>query len=148
MEKRVVTTKVGEVMTRNPITVHPEMTVGELQKLFAAHDFNLFPVVDSRGVLRGLVTKLDFLGMFRPGRFLIIPNLRMLWAERVEEIMSRGLFTVEPDDSVVAAIDLMLASRLRSLPVVERRPEGPRLVGIVSRTDLLPCLVLGGEDAP
>jgi CBS domain-containing protein len=78
----------------------------------------------------------------------VIPNLRVLWAERVEEVMSRGLMAVEPDDSVVAAIDLMLASRLRSLPVVERRAEGPVLVGIVSRTDILPCLLLESDEAP
>jgi CBS domain-containing protein len=106
--------------------------------------FNIFPVVDARSILRGLVTKLDFLRMFRPGPFVMIPNLRVLWAERVEEVMSRGLIAVEPDDSVVAAIDLMLASRLRSLPVVDRCKEGPVLVGIVSRTDVLPCLI--GEE--
>ena len=148
MRKDIEVKKVREVMTRNPITVSPDMTVGELKRMFEAHEFNLFPVVDARGILRGLVTKLDFLRMFRPGPFLVIPNLRVLWAERVEEVMSRGLMAVEPDDSVVAAIDLMLASRLRSVPVVERRPEGPVLVGIVSRTDILPCLLLESDEAP
>jgi CBS domain-containing protein len=46
--------------------------------------------------------------------------------------MSRGLITVESDDSVVAAIDLMPASRLRSLLVVDRRKEGLVLVGIAA----------------
>jgi CBS domain-containing protein len=107
MRKGIETKKVREVMTRNPITVSPGMTVGELKKMFEAHDFNLFPVVDARGILRGLVSKLDFLRMFRPSPFVMIPNLRALWAERVEEVMSRGLMAVEPDESVVAAIDLI-----------------------------------------
>jgi CBS domain-containing protein len=148
MRKEIEAKTVREVMSRNPITVSPDMTVVELKKMFEAHDFNLFPVVDAGGILRGLVTKLDFLRMFRPGPFLIIPNLRVLWAERVEEVMSRGLMTVEPDDSVVAAIDLMLASRLRSLPVVDRRREGPVLVGIVSRTDVLSCLMVEAGEEP
>jgi CBS domain-containing protein len=49
---------------------------------------------------------------------------------------------VEPDDTVAEAADLMVHSRLRSLPVVERHGRERRLVGIVSRTDLLRCLVL------
>ena len=148
MRKEIEAKKVREVMTRTPVTVSPEMTVGDLKRMFEAHDFNLFPVVDARGVLRGLVTKLDFLRMFRPGPFVMIPNLGVLWAERVEGVMSRGLIAVEPDDSLVSAIDLMLASRLRCLPVVERRPEGPVLVGIVSRTDILPWLLLESDGAP
>jgi CBS-domain-containing membrane protein len=134
-------------MTRNPVTVNLNMSLVDLKALFESHDFNMFPVVDERGVLRGTVTKLDFLRIFRlqVGRW--IPNLRVLWAERVEQMMNQGAIAVEPGDSIVVAVDTMLGSRLRSIPVVERGPEGAKVVGIVSRTDLLPCLMLdnGGE---
>jgi CBS domain-containing protein len=49
---------------------------------------------------------------------------------------------VEPDEPVVAAVDIMVDTRLRSLPVVERGRGRPVLVGIVSRTDVLKCLVV------
>jgi predicted transcriptional regulator len=80
MRKDFEVKKVREVMTRNLTTVSLGMTVGELQQMFEARDFNLFPVVDAHGILRGLVTKRDFLWMFRPGPFVMIPNLRVLWA--------------------------------------------------------------------
>jgi CBS domain-containing protein len=77
-----------------------------------------------------------------------IPDLKLLWAERMEDLMSRGAISVEADDPITVAVDTMIEARLRSLPVVERRPGGPVLIGIVSRTDVLPHLTLEGDEAP
>jgi CBS-domain-containing membrane protein len=148
VRKDIEAKKVREVMTRNPITVSPDMTIRELMTMFDAHDFNMFPVVDARGLLCGLVTKLDLLRTFRLQLRRWIPDLRLLWAERVEDIMNRGAICAELDDPIVAAVDTMIQARLRSLPVVERRAEGPVVVGIVSRTDVLPCLILEPDEAP
>jgi len=106
-----------------------------------AQDFNAFPVVDGRGVLQGIVTKLDLLRMFRPTRYRWLPELRPLAGERVADIMTREIVGVGPGDPVAVAVDLMIAYQLRSLPVLERREGRPALVGIVSRTDVLRCLM-------
>jgi CBS domain-containing protein len=148
MRKTIEGKKVRDVMSRNPITVSPDTTIRELMTKFGAHDFNMFPVVDARGVLRGLVTKLDLLRTFRPQMRRFIPDLKLLWAERIEDLMSRGAISVEPDDPVTVAVDTMIETRLRSLPVVERRSGGPVVVGILSRKDVLPCLTLEGDEAP
>lgn len=130
--------KVRDVMTSLPVTVSPETSVADLKQLFERHDYNAFPVAEADGTLRGIVTKLDILRSFRPDPLRETPELRAPRAERVADIMRRGIITLEPDDPVVAAVDLMLESRLRSLPVVERRRgQGPVLVGFVSRGDLL-----------
>jgi CBS domain-containing protein len=142
MQKRIARRAVREVMTRAPRTVGPRTGLRALQRLFEAHDFNAFPVVDGQDVLVGVVTKLDFLKMFNPDRRRWIPDLKALWGERVEDIMSRGLIAVAPDDAIATAADLMVQSRLRSLPVVERRGRERRLVGIVSRADLMRHLLL------
>jgi CBS-domain-containing membrane protein len=142
MRKQVEERTVREVMTPTPVTVRPSTTVGELKALFEAHDFNAFPVVDEAGALCGMVSKLDFLRMFRPARRRWLPDLRAVWAERVGDIMSAGLIAVEPGDAVVVAVDLMVETKLRTLPVVERRGGKPVLVGIVSRKDLLRCLTI------
>ena len=56
--------------------------------------------------------------------------------------MRPGVFTLEPGQLLEAAIDLMIETRLRSLPVVERpRGGAPRLVGMVSQGDVLRALV-------
>jgi CBS-domain-containing membrane protein len=146
MRKDIDVKKVREVMARNPITVSPDTTVRELKTKFETHDFNMFPVVDGRGLFCGVVTKLDLLRTFRLQLRRWIPDLRLLWAERVEDLMNRGAIAVEPDDSVVVAVDTMIETRARSLPVVERRREGRMLVGIVSRTDVLPCLIVEEDE--
>jgi len=148
MRKDVEAKKVREIMTRTPITVRPDMTIRELKAKFETHDFNMFPVVDERGLCRGVVTKLDLLRTFRLQLRHWIPDLRLLWAERVEDMMNRGAVAVDPDDSVVVAVDTMIETRTRSLPVVERRPEGRVVVGIVSRTDVLPCLIMEEDAEP
>jgi CBS domain-containing protein len=89
-----------------------------------------------------VVTKLDFLKMFSPDRRRYIPDLKSLWAERVEDIMSRGIIAVTPEDTIATAADLMVQSKLRSLPAVQRRGREQRLIGVVSRTDLMKCLLL------
>lgn len=59
---------------------------------------------------------------------------------QAKDIMVEGanLVTVAPDDSIFAAIRLMLKKRLSGLPVVEQGPAGlPALVGVISEGDLL-----------
>ncbi len=137
MKTHAMTMPVLEVMTRAPITVTPQTTVGELMTLFDRHDFNAFPVVDQRGVLCGIVTKLDALRLLRPDRNLRIPGSTALTSASVADIMRPGVLSVEPEDPVAVAADLMVETRLRSLPVVRRRADERELVGIVSQGDLL-----------
>jgi CBS domain-containing protein len=128
---------VRDVMTSAPRTVCPETSVGELITLFERHDVNAFPVVDEDGTLRGIVTKLDLLRVLVPDEQVQLPDLRVVAQRRVAGLMRRGVVTVEGDDPVGIAADLMLQTGLRSLPVVHRRGGWPRLVGIVSRGDVL-----------
>lgn len=126
-----------EVMTPAPVTVSPDTTVAELMQAFDRHDFNAFPVVGDGGALVGIVTKLDVLRLFRPVTGLRIPADVAAPTVRVAKIMRPGVLNVEAEDPLVTAAELMVATRLRSLPVVRRGPGGPMLVGIVTQGDLL-----------
>jgi CBS domain-containing protein len=137
MKTHAMTMPVLEVMTRAPITVTPQATVGDLVALFDRHDFNAFPVVDRKGALCGIVTKLDALRLLRPDRDVRIPGSGTLSSARVADIMRPGVLSVEPEDPVAVAADLMVETRLRSLPVVRSRAGQRELVGIVSQGDLL-----------
>jgi CBS domain-containing protein len=136
METKVMRRTVAEAMTVRPIAVRPETPLGELFALFEQHDINGIPITDARGVLVGLVTKLDLLRMFH-SPVESDTTMRHRRGERVVDFMTRGLVTVEPTDSVATAIDLMVDFRLRMLPVIERRNFERHLVGVVSRKDLL-----------
>jgi CBS domain-containing protein len=76
----------------------------------------------------------------RPDPDVEVRDSEKLSQTRMRDIMRRGIVTVDPHDPVEAALDLMVETRLRSLPVVERGPHGPRLVGILSQGDLLRSL--------
>lgn len=146
MERRVVWPRVREVMTAPAISVRPSTEVGALEQLFDVHDFNGFPVVDEQGRLRGFVTKFDLLRVYCARHFRWMPEIRPLPAERVDDLMSRSIIGVEPDDDVSTVVDRMLEYGLRSLPVTERRDGELVLVGMVSRTDVLRCLMHGRPD--
>lgn len=126
-----------EVMTASPITVEPGLGLGDVMALFDRHDFNAFPVVGEDGALVGLITKLDVLRAVRPGAALRLPPVRHLATVCVADIMRRGVLSVEAEDPVAVAADLMVETRLHSLPVVRRRGGAPMLVGMVSRGDVL-----------
>lgn len=145
MRKWIEPKTIGDIMIPSPVTVRPDTNLPDLKALFERYDVNAFPVVDEWGVLRGIVSRLDVLRVFRPAKRRWISGLLAVWAERVGEIMSRGISAVEPDESAVAALDVMIETGRRSLPVVERRAAGSVLVGMVSRTDLLQCLALTPE---
>jgi CBS-domain-containing membrane protein len=119
--------------------------VRALQHLFITYGFNAFPVVDEAQTLLGIVTKLDLLRVVRHGPPRLLPDLGALWAEHVDEIMRRRVVTLAPLDPVSTAVDHMLSSRLRSLPVVERRGGKACLIGIVSRGDVLGSLMLESD---
>jgi CBS-domain-containing membrane protein len=107
-----------------------------------------FPVVAGRHT-RGIITKLDVLRLLHPDDQFRLPDPQTIAATRVAAIMRPGALTVEVEDPVVVAADLMVATGRRSLPVVKRGSGWPKLVGIVSRGDLLRGLRFElAKDAP
>jgi len=55
------TVKVGETMTRNPVTVTVDTPVFEAIELMLEHRFGSLPVLGTDGHLMGIVTDTDFL---------------------------------------------------------------------------------------
>ena len=146
MGRRIAPLSIREIMSTQPKTVRPRTSLRELQALFISHDFNAFPVADEAGILLGIVTKLDLLRIFRHDPARLLPDLGALWAEHVEDIMRRRVVTLGPRDSATTAVDRMLSSKLRSLPVVERRDGKDVLVGIVSRGDVIRSFIFNNAD--
>jgi CBS-domain-containing membrane protein len=142
MTRDIAPVRIRDIMTPRPRTVGPKTSVRTLQHLFISYGFNAFPVVDEAHILLGIVTKLDLLRVVRHGPQRLPPELSVLWAEHVDDIMRRRVVTLAPDDSVATAVDHMLSSRLRSLLVVESRGRKAVLIGMVSRGDVLSTLML------
>ena len=124
--------KISEIMTRNPRTVTPETSVSEAAQVMKEEDVGIVPVIEqvggaeTRARLVGVVTDRDIaIRHVAEGRASDGP---------VRDIMSGGVRTAAPDDSVESVLELMGTEQVRRVPIVDERGS---LVGVVSQADLL-----------
>jgi len=120
--------KVGEVMTRNVITVAPDNRVGDLRELFRVNKFSGTPVVDG-GRLVGIISIEDFIKCLAKGEMDCPVRTRM--TKKVEV-----LYANEP---VVHAINKFQRSGFGRFPVIDRKTGS--LVGILSKGDIIKGLL-------
>ncbi len=123
----------GGTMTRSVRSVTPETTVGDLYKLFAADDFDAYPVVQD-DTLVGIVSKLDALKPFAFTEDQLVPHYKDGMSTRVDTVMSTSVVSVEPDTHLQRVLELMIRHRVKSLPVVD---EWKNLLGIIAREDIM-----------
>jgi CBS-domain-containing membrane protein len=109
---------VAEIMTTEVVTTTPDRPVEEVARELRARGFGGLPVVDAAGILVGVVSEFDVIS--KRGR-------------TVAEIMTRGAISVGDETGAEQVTALMGLHGIRRVPVVR---DG-RLVGIVSRSDLL-----------
>lgn len=124
---------VSNNMTRVVRSVTPEMTVGELYRLFAADDFEAYPVLRGDTVV-GMVSKLDALKPFAFTEDQLVPHYKDGMATTVDEIMSANVVAVEPEAYLQRVLELMIKHRVKSLPVVDKWQS---LLGIIAREDIM-----------
>jgi len=141
---------VENAMTPSPITVGASCTMLEAAEIMLANRISGLPVVDDDGVLVGMITEGDFLR-----RYELNTDRRRSWLQswlaspgkiadeyvrshgrRVDEIMNSHLVVVPPTAALSDAVRLMERNEVKRLPVIS---DG-RLVGIISRSDLLRAL--------
>jgi CBS-domain-containing membrane protein len=123
-------------MTRSARSVAPETTVGDLYRLFARDKYDAYPVVRD-DVVVGFVTKLDALKVFAFTPKEMLPHYDDRMGTTVDEIMSCDVIAAEPEMSLQRVLQLMVAHRLKSLPVIDKYHQ---LLGIVAREDIMRAL--------
>ena len=78
--------------------VHPEQDLGEMVKVISMAKRNMFPVVDARGVLLGIVIlddirhimfRQELYHRFTVGRFMVVPPARINMDDSMEEVMRK-----------------------------------------------------------
>jgi CBS domain-containing protein len=146
--------KVGEIMETEWPTLGPQSTVEDAIKLFAEARISGAPVVED-GRLIGIITEGDLIfqdaDIKSPGFLDILGGIIPLgdWDEyrrealksagvTVGEVMTEDPVTTIPEATLAEAATVMAEQRKKILPVVE----GDRLVGIITRMDILTLHVL------
>jgi len=134
LHRKVIEDAVETVMTRQVVLILEDIPMSEVRAIAAQYDYNGFPVVTREGRLVGVITKGDLLraasaAVTDPG----------VW-KPVSSWMTHGVLALRPKESLRTAVEHMVYSGFRSLPVIDG---GSPVVGIVSRNDLMTAI--GGE---
>ncbi|MCX8025403.1 MAG: CBS domain-containing protein [Thermanaerothrix sp.] len=125
---------VGERMSHPVITVPPTMPVQDALAQMRRDRVSRYPVVNSRGKLVGIVSKLDLMNA-SPSKAttLSVWEINYLLSKiTVEQVMTTKVITVTEDTPLEEAARIMADNKIGGLPVMR----GDRLVGIITETDL------------
>jgi CBS domain-containing protein len=116
--------KVSEIMTRHIRKATPDNTLVDIAAMMRDEDVGALPVVED-GELRGIVTDRDIV-------VRAIADGKEPSTTTVQEVLSEDLESVEPDDDIEEAANLMASRQIRRLPVVQ----GGKLIGMVTLGDI------------
>lgn len=115
--------KVKEIMTAPVVTVPEDTPVADVAAKLRGHRISAVPVVDAAGAVVGLVSEYDLLA--RQGA-------------TARAVMTTEVITASEDTDVEQVRHLLVECRIRRIPVLA----GRRLVGIVSRSDVIALLTI------
>jgi CBS domain-containing protein len=143
-----------DIMTRQVVTVSPNMTVPEVAKVLLDHRISGVPVVSKDNEVIGIVTEGDLItkeiSLKTPpvlsllGGFIYLENpnrfeeeLRKVTAVQVEDLMTREVISVQEDTPVGEIATLMVKKKINRVPVLRHK----KLVGIITRADIVRSLL-------
>lgn len=144
---------VRDVMTPQPVDIKVDSTLDVAATLLLSSIFTGLPVVDDRRRPVGVVTQGDLiskgglplrLGLLaatgQDDREAVLADLHR---KQVRDIMTQPAITIGEEQPLTEAVELMLAKRLKRLPVVNK---GGFLTGMLSRLDIFQTVMREAPD--
>ncbi|MGE5197748.1 MAG: CBS domain-containing protein [Deltaproteobacteria bacterium] len=137
---------VGDIMTRNVITISPDASLKELGLLFKEKRISGIPIVNDDGNLVGIVTISDMLRVlntiytWRVLKFRADGKLDLSsWHEeeklksKVQDIMTKEVVTLSEQATVDDLMRMVFTKNIHTIPIIK---EG-KLTGIIGMRDLV-----------
>lgn len=135
---------VAEWMRTDVAPINPELRVARVWETMWRKQVRHLPVV-KKGTLVGIITDRDL----KRAVFPSVPAFDVWKGGKLqptgspgdlsaEAIMTKGVYTAKPTDTLLSAALRLLNEKIGALPVVD---EAGQLVGILTETDLLKALV-------
>lgn len=112
---------IKDVMSKEVVTCNPQDYVSEVADQMRTLDIGCLPVVSNKKLV-GMITDRD----------IVTRAVAKDVKSKVEDVMTRAVISVSPDDTTADASIVMARNQVRRLPVVENGV----LVGFVSLADL------------
>ncbi|WJS86793.1 HPP family protein [Paracoccus sp. TOH] len=136
----------ADVMSRDLVTVGPQSRLARVADIFRRHGFTSLPVVENGDQFLGVIFQLHLIRRARDDAFRHDRRFSVAMSEllntkpgaptRAREIMQTDPPHVAPDTPIGALLPMLASGECDAVPVLD----GPRIVGIVTQTDLLSAL--------
>jgi CBS domain-containing protein len=148
--------KAREIMNSAVVAVRPDTPIRDVAKTLREHRISAVPVIDEAGSPLGMVSEGDLIGRDETDRDARLDWWLTLLAEgealnpeflasihaperRARDVMTASVVTVGEETEIDAIARLLTAHRIKRVPVLR----GGRIIGIVSRADLVRALAEG-----
>jgi len=118
--------KVGNIMTKNVISVKKDTPIYEAMELMRKKDITGMPVIEDDMTLVGVITEKDVLRLFDANE----DDKK----ETVAFFMTRPAVSYRENENLRSVCDFMMINYFRRVPVVSTKG---KLVGIISRPDII-----------
>jgi len=115
---------VKDVMNKNVVVAKSDVTIREATKVMNKFHIGSLVVLKEEKIA-GILTERNVL--------TAVANGKDADATAIEDIMTRKVVTIDPDETVEAAVDLMTQHKIKKLPVVEDN----KLKGIITASDIV-----------
>jgi diguanylate cyclase (GGDEF)-like protein len=114
---------VGSYINRAVVTMSPEQNLFQACQLMRQNRIGCVIIADN-GKPAGIITESTVVKQVASGRSL---------QTKLDEVMTRRIISVRPDENISDALELMHRQHIRRLPVMQSN----RMLGVVTQTDLL-----------
>jgi len=121
--------KVKDIMTENVISVKKDTPVFQAIEILADNDITGIPVVEDDMTVVGILSEKDVL--------TVLYDLKESEGKVVDDFMTQPAICFEKDESVMDVCVCLRESFFRRVLVTERG----KLIGIVSRKDIIKCIL-------
>jgi CBS domain-containing protein len=143
--------KAKDIMNQDVVSVTPGTPLKEVAEIMGRHSISGVPVVDEGRKVAGIISEKDFLsrmGMQKNITFMGVVAKCLLGdgcmavdirGKSAGDIMTAPAISVHEDTSIMEIDNLLRKHRINRVPVLNKND---KLIGIVTRTDLLPSSCL------
>jgi CBS domain-containing protein len=128
--------EISDIMSTNVVTVGPDTTILEATNVLTKHDITGLPVVDRTKRLLGIVSEKDLLRLAYGLKTHTYTSDDS--PKTVEDVMTKEVITFDEEDRLSDVIKCLTGEDFRRVPILS----SGKLVGIISRRDLLACNLL------
>lgn len=135
----IFTAPVSKLMTRKLVTVSPLDKMSAVKEIFEKHLVHHVLVVRHTQLV-GLISKMDYLQFLKGANANASDALdesARLNNYKVEDVMTKGLATLESTDRINVALQVFAENRFHALPIVD---DG-EVVGILTTYDIIKALL-------